>query len=219
MANLPISRSFIYLLIFIVGGGLVIVLSVPIFGRARTSWENFSALKNKVTLMSAKKDSLANLEGGSVESAAVASRALPIRVGAVGALARIREVAQDVGVSVSKVQLATKEDADPPTNVLSVSVVGGVSDVRNFVEEAQKTLPLVRIGEGKIITSGGLMETTVDFETFYKETPKLPGIEEPLPVLTGEEKILLEKLRTFKRATAISGQTASYESRPNPFSF
>lgn len=219
MANLPVSRSFIYLLVFIVGAGLAIILSVPIFSRVKTSWDNFSVTKKKVDLMSLKKDSLANLDANSVESAAVSGRALPLRVGAVSALARIREVAQSVGVSVSKVQLSTKEDVVPQANVLTISVVGGVSDVRKFLEEAQNTLPLVKIGEGKITTSGGPMEATVDFETFWQPAPKLPGIEEALPVLTGEEKNLLDKLKTFKGATAVSGQSSSYESRPNPFSF
>lgn len=219
MANLPISRSFIYLLIFIVGAGLAIILSVPIFGRVKTSWDNFSVTKKKVALMSVKKDSLASLDKSSVESAAVAGRALPLKVGVVSALARIREVAQSAGVSISKVQMSTKEDAVPQTNVLSVSVVGGVSDVRRFVQEAQNTLPVVKIGEGKITTSGGPMETTVNFETFWKEAPKLPGIEELMPVLTGEEKTLLEKLKTFKGAIPVSGQSSSYEPRPNPFSF
>ena len=212
------NRRFLYTAAAIIGAFLLVLVSFPLFGKLIDSWQKLGGLRQTVEKLSVKKDFLANLDNREVNAAAVASRALPTKMGALLAVAQIRAAAGEKGVNITKVQVTIKE-AELNTAQIKIDIQGPLEQVNEFLKVVEKTLPLIRIGDGKTSKSGGLIDTSVLFETYWKGVPKLPEIDEALPELTDKEKEFLTKLNGFRETTKVIVPVSEGQGRPNPFSF
>ncbi|MBI3290179.1 hypothetical protein HYZ78_02190 [Candidatus Microgenomates bacterium] len=214
-----INRRFLYTMTAVVGAFLLVLAGFPLFGQLVESWQKLNSLGQTVEKLSVKKDFLANLDAKEVNAAAVAARALPAKMGTLAAVAQVRAAASQKGVNIVRIQVTPKEETSPSATQIKIDIEGPLEQVNEFLKVVEKTLPFIQIGDGRTTKTGGLVETAVVLETYWKEVPKLPEIEEALPELTAKEKEFLTKLSGFKETTSAAIPVAEGQGRANPFSF
>ena len=98
---LTTDRRFIYTIVAIVAGFIMLLVSFPIFGRLTESWRKIDSLKQTVEKLSAKHDFLGRVDANTTNSVTTAVGALPTKIGALAAVAQIRAAAQAQGVNIS----------------------------------------------------------------------------------------------------------------------
>lgn len=217
--TLTTDRKFLYSMGAIVVGALLLFVSFPIFGRLVSSFRDLNNLKTLVANLGAKRDTLASVDNNTVNSANIVVRALPTKISAMAAVAQIRAAATEKGVNISRIQATVKEGSNPATAQIRIDVEGPLDTIDQFLKVVETTLPYITIGEGKTTKTAELLQTSITFETYWKELPKVGGVEAALPVLTEKERQLLVKLSGFKEVTSNAVPVAEGQGRANPFSF
>lgn len=212
------DRKFLYMISGIVVGFLLILVSFPVFGRLIGSFGEMNSLKTRVLNLTAKRDTLESVDAQTANSATTAVRTLPTKIGAMAAVAQIQAAANQNGVNITRISATVKDETNPQTAQIKVDVQSPIDTIDQFLKAVETTLPYVKIGGGKVSKTAELLETSIIFETYWKDVPNLPGVEVALPALSQKEKDLLTKIKGFKETTTFA-IPVSGQGRPNPFSF
>lgn len=212
-------------LLFMVLLGLVLALiltSFPLFGRLVNSWNDLNNNSNLVNQSTRKKEQLGSLDQSNLSfSTKKAVLALPEKTGVLLTLARVREISQNSGISLVKVQVSIDEGDGKtiPKNAVRVDVEGPLIKIKEFLADLERSLPYTRVLTGKTSTVSGISTTTISVETYWKKFPtKLPGVSETITSLNESEQKLLSGILNFAQKKTASTPTSSL-GRSNPFSF
>ena len=202
--------------------GVLFVASIPLVTRVRSSWGEVGSLTDLVAKLGAKRDQLRALSTTVPQEVTLGSRALPERPGILAAIARVREVANQHGLTLLQIQVSIEPGSGGlASSRIRVDVEGAASNLRPFLEAVERSLPFIRVSAGRMSQSGGRAQTSVTLVTYWKNFPEaLPSIETPLPSLATSEQELLSQLSEFQGRSGVSPISPTGGiGRPNPFSF
>lgn len=216
------QKPFLLFMVLFVLLLALILTSFPLFGRLVDSWNDLNNNSNLVSQSTRKKEQLGGLDQGNLSlSTKKAVLALPEKTGVLLTLARVRELTQNSGISLAKVQVSIDEgDGNSlPKNAVRVDVEGPLVKIKEFLADLERSLPYIRILTGKTSTVSGISTTTISIETYWKKFPtKLPGINEAITSLNESEQKLLSGILNFAEKKTTSTPTSNL-GRSNPFSF
>lgn len=135
-------------------------------------------------------------------------------------LVNFNKLANNQGVVVESFRVLPGELAATQSGKLTftVSLLGSQEGVKNFLAEAEKSLPLVDIKKVKITTEKDVFQAELNFENYFFSLPATLGkLDSTLPKLTADEEKVLGKLSGF---TSFPAEVLPPPmGKPNPFTF
>lgn len=223
---MPVAMLAIVIFLFIA--------SIPLIQKTLAINKEVAELAQSVKALEDKRDQLKNMNKSKLSnSATIASLALPEKPSPLLVMARIREAAASAGVIIKRIgvqieenseeqSVAKKVEATEGENAVKIEVEGPVVNVANFLNDAARSLPVVRIGAGRMSVTSGIVTASVTVNTYWQNLPtKLGNIDSLLPQLTSEENQLLTQINQFRQVVSVGTvvETSGESGRLNPFSF
>lgn len=224
----PISderKSIIMPLVVLISFIVVIVIAFQVISRIRQTQQEITKLKGDVASLTAKKEVLSLIDIRRVQAqVALATRALPEKTALLPALARVRDVAGDLGIAIERVRVTRGSGVQVSASDLAIDVTATVITIKNFLQEVEESIPFIRATKGKLSVplNGTVAEAELGLQTFNKKIPTtLPAVNAPAQQLTKDEEEFVATLQDFdeRRVGTASAIPSSGLSRPNPFSY
>ncbi len=158
-------------------------------------------------------------------------------------LATYKELAQKIEVVIQQIEvnpgkLATPEDeqvapeggqaspeggqaSPPPFLVFQIGVSGELEKVGIFLDELEKTLPLMRLKEVSLSQKEeNLFESEIELQAFFLFLPgELGPVEEALPLISQREEEVYRQLADFKSVELKESLLLTPAGKENPFTF
>ncbi len=152
----------------------------------------------------------------------VSLKALPIEKDFIGIILAISEASQKTNVNVSdftfRIGALSSKSAQVsalPTIKLDLSIKGGFNNMKDFITEMSKTLPLSKIPEVSMSKNSASLQVYF----YYKPIPPfIINYASALSEMTPEKKSLLSKLGTWSKAKNVVSFSPSIATRSgSPF--
>lgn len=170
--------------------------------------DSIAATQNRIAVLEQNIATANQLDGAQLNSELqVATRALPSQKDFVGIVAAISNAAVSANVPLGDYSFQVgdigKAVVGQQTTVqITITIGGGISDVKRFLESLKKQLPLSDVSEVHVINSS---LSSVNIVFYYKPTPQIQFQESsPLPVLSQSEKALLQSLSLVNQVSQSS---------------
>jgi Tfp pilus assembly protein PilO len=197
---------------------IVLVVAPQVLGYFATG-EEIASKSNRVTSLEVKAAELENLNSLEFqEGLQVVSTVLPPDSDIPGAVAELQDLVRSSGlelVGISYVPL----DKNAKSFQLSVNVSGSLLQIRSLLIALQSAPRIYQVQTITLRQVETKTEASIPITVFFGGvSPKSPGADAPLALLTDEERELLNRIRTNLNVTPVSSQsnnsTSSAQSVP-----
>ena len=162
--------------------------------------------------------------------------ALPAEKDVPRLLATYKGLAQEIGVVIQQIEVKPGELASPeggqvvpvggqasppPFLAFQIGVSGELEKVGIFLDELEKTLPLMRIKRVSLSQKkGNLFESGIELQAFFLSLPgELGPVEEALPLISQREEEVYRQLADFKAIELKESLSLTPAGKENLFTF
>lgn len=212
------------ILIFVVVLALSATIGRLLVGRVLETRQELDQARKTNASLTSKLENLQNLSRGELESQlGDAINAIPPSEPTLFALARLRDLAGDLGINISNFRVSAV-GGTRGENFKSVEIrldlQGNISSMFTLLDRIRNSAPLMRVSEVKIFASANTTVANISISSAWSPLPtRLGKIEDPVQTLTVREEEVLVELRALERTIGFEGAYAPPQGRTNPFGF
>lgn len=202
---------------------LALTLGRFLIGRVLVERTEVKNARAKNQILAAKLEALAALsEAELAEQLATAVAAVPSSNATLFAVARVRSLAQEFGLTVTNLKVSVPKDKDQAQNAAQINFdfEGGITPILSAIEKIRSSAPLMRISQAKLTTSVGKTTANLTIISPWAPLPQSLGkIEEPVKLLDSADEELLSRLSALSGAAGEPVAPSPPAGKSNPFVF
>lgn len=202
----------------------VIVLFIIVgnygFGRIGDLRSQISKAQSDKQLLTGKLNTLRTVNEIASTGSQAASSALPAKNSSLIVLTQVKSLAGQKQVVINNLKSGseTKGSTGVSSTAISFDLVGPREGVLSFLDQIERTAPIVLLTKIKMSENGGETRATITLNSFWAALPtQLPAITQSITELSSDENSLLENISNLVQPQFVEVPPAQGAGKTNPF--